>query len=95
MSYLFLKKKTVRPKKILNCFSGTAASALKAPHYFILLLSKKEEEKKTLFQFLNIIIGNDHVVSLGHCGPLPIMLASLFILDSISGISSMLFYSVL
>ena len=41
-----------------------------------------------LFQFLNIIIGNDHVVSLGRCGPLPVMLASLFILDSISGISS-------
>ena len=39
-----------------------------------------------LFQFLNIIIGNDHVVSLGRCGHLPVMLASLFILDSISGI---------
>ena len=48
-----------------------------------------------LFQFLNIIIDNDHVVSLGHCGPLPVMLASLFILNSISGISSMLFYCVL
>ena len=60
-----------------------------------LLLSKKEKKKKTLFQFLNIIIGNDHVVSLGCCGPLPVMLASLFILDSISGISSMLFYCVL
>ena len=77
----------IRPKKILNCFSGTAASVLKAPHYFFLLLSKKEKNKKTtLFQFLNIIIGNDHVVSLGRCGPLPVMLASLFILDSISGI---------
>ena len=40
-----------------------------------------------LFQFLNIIIGNDHVVSLGRCGPLLVVLASLFILDSISGIS--------
>ena len=42
-----------------------------------------------LFQFLNIIIGNDHVVSLGRCGPLPVMLASLFIFDSIFGISLM------
>ena len=71
------------------------ASVLKALHYFFLLLSKKEKEKETLFQFLNIIIVNDHVVSLGRCGPLPVMLASLFILDSISGISSMLFYCVL
>ena len=74
-------------KNTLNCFSGTATSVLKAPHYFFLLLSKTEKEKKTLFQFLNIIIGNDHVVSLGRCGLLPVMLASLFILDSISGIS--------
>ena len=74
-------------KIILNCFSGTAASVLKALHYFFLLLSKKEKEKKTLFQFLNIIIGNDHVVSLVRCGPLLVMLASLLILDSISGIS--------
>ena len=74
------KRAGVDPKKILNVF---------------LLLSKKEKEKKALFQFLNIIIGNDHVVSLGRCGPLPVMLASLFILDSISGISSMLFYCVL
>ena len=29
----------------------------------------------------------ESVVSLGCCGPLPVMLASLFILDSISGIS--------
>ena len=60
-------------KKKYKCFSGTSASVLKAPHYFFfLLLSKKEKEKKTL--------------SLGRCGPLPVMLASLFILDSISGI---------
>ena len=74
---------------------GTAASVLKARHYFFLLLSKKEKEKKMLFQFVNIIIGKDHVVSLRRCCPLPVMLASLFILDSISGISLMLFYCVL
>ena len=71
-----------------DCFSDTAASVLKPPHYFFLLLSKKEKKRKTLFQFLNIIIGNDHVVSLGRNGPLLVMLASLFILDFISGISS-------
>ena len=54
-----------------------------------------KKKKKTLFQFLNFIIGNGHVVSLRRCGPLPVMLASLFILDSISGISWMLFYCVL
>ena len=59
------------------------------------MLSKKRKRKKTIFQFLNIIIGNDHVVSLGRCGQLQVMLASLFILDSISGIFSMLFYCVL
>ena len=51
-----------------------------------------------LFQFLNIIISNNHVVSLRRCGPLPVMLASLFILDSISGISlifSTVFLSVI
>ena len=86
----------IRQKKILNCFSGTAASVLKAPHYFFFYcFLKKKKKKKTLFRFLNIIIGNDHVVSLGRCGPLPVMLASLFNLDSISGISSMLFYCVL
>ena len=78
----------LRPKKIFNCFSGTAASVLKALHYFFYWFLKKKMKKKTLFQFLCIIIGNDHVVSLGLCGPLPVMLASLFILDSISGISS-------
>ena len=76
-------------KKNIELFLGHRRICFKSPHYFFLLLSKKEKEKKMLFQFLNIIIGNDHVVSLGRCSPLPVMLASLFIFDSISGISSM------
>ena len=55
-------------KNILNCFSGTAASVLKAPHYFFYCFLKKKKEKKTLFQFLNIIIGNAYMVSLGMAG---------------------------
>ena len=78
----------LRPKKNIELFLGHCRICLKSPILLFLLLSKKEKEKKTLFKLLNIIIGNDHVVSLGRCGPLPIMLASLFILDSISGISS-------
>ena len=51
-----LKSTAKAKKKILNCFSGTAASVLKAPHYFFLLLS---ENKKSC---ISIIIGNDHAV---------------------------------
>ena len=76
-------------KKIMNCFSGTAASVLKAPHYFILLLSKNKKSH------ISFIIGNNHAVSLGHCGPLRVMLGSLFIHDSISGFPHDVFYCVL
>ena len=41
-----------KAQKILNCFSGTATSVLKVPHYFFLLLSKKEKEKKRFSNFL-------------------------------------------
>ena len=79
----------LRLNKKRGLFLGHRRICFKSPALlFFLFLSKKEKEKKTLFQFLNIIIGQDHVVSLGRCGPLPVMLASLFILDSISGISS-------
>ena len=60
-------------KKKIQMFLGHLRISFKSPALlFFLLLSKKEKEKKTL--------------SLGRCGPLPVMLASLFILDSISGI---------
>ena len=71
-------------KKNIELFLGHRSICFKSPAFLFLLLSKKEKEKEKLFQFLNIIIGNAHVVSLGRCGPLPVMLASLFILDSIS-----------
>ena len=32
-----LHKIYVRPNKNINCFSGTATSVLKAPHYFLLI----------------------------------------------------------
>ena len=64
----------LRPKKNIESFHFTFYFL----HYFFYCFLKKKKKKKTLFQFLNIIIGNNHVVSLEHCGPLPVMLASLY-----------------
>ena len=77
-------KKMVRPNKKLNCFSGTASSVLKVPHYVFLLLSKINEIKTT-FPVRNIVIGNSHAVPLGSCGPLQVMFGCLIILAIISG----------
>ena len=65
----------------MNCFSGTAASVLKAPLYFFVLLSKIKMNKK--IQLHNIVIGNDYAVPLGRCGPLGVMWGCLFTLNSI------------
>ena len=69
----------------MNCFSGSTTSVLKALHCFFLILHSKNEKNNNLhFQFHSIIIGKDDVVSLGRCGPLKLMLGSLFILNTIS-----------
>ena len=76
----------IRPnKKKMNCFSCTAASVLKAQHYFFycFLKIKIKTKKKPVYND-NIVISNDHAVSLGPCGPLQVMLGSLFILDSVN-----------
>ena len=77
----------------MNCFSGTTTAVLKAPHYFYCFL--KITFKKPTFLFHNILIGNEHAVSLGRCGQLQVMFCSLFILDSISIFRMMVFYCVL
>ena len=41
-----------KAKKILNCFSGTAASVLKALHYFFYCFLKKKKKKKRFSNFL-------------------------------------------
>ena len=62
----------------MNCFSGTAASVFKAPHYIFLSLSKKIDIK-------TILKGNSHAVPLGCCGPLRVMSGCLIIPAAISG----------
>ena len=76
----------LRQKKNIELLLGHRRIYFKSPALLFYCFLKKKK-KKMLFQFLNIIIGNDHVVSLRHCGPMPVILASLFIFDSISGIS--------
>ena len=61
----------------MNCFSGTATSVFKAPHYIILSLSKKNEIK-TAFPVQTIVIGIGHAVRHWHCGPLRLMSDCLF-----------------
>ena len=84
----------VRQNKIMNCFSGTAASVLKAPHYYFNCFLKIKIKKTCISKFHNIVIGYGHAVSLGSCGPLQVMLGSLFILNSLYWYSARCFSTV-
>ena len=73
------------PNKKMNCFSGTTASVLKVPHFFS-------------YCFLNIVIGNDHLVPLWRRHPLRVMLGCLFIYSRLHfrfDLSSTVFLSVI
>ena len=59
-----MKFRVLKPKKNIELFLGHRHICFKSPALLFYCFLKKKKKKKTLFQFLNIIIGNDHVVSL-------------------------------